>query len=341
MKAAAWFLALVLLACTGKSEQELLKDFQRANLLLQQMDYAQAIELYDEIIHHSPEFVSAINNRGIAFYHQGMFQQALGDYDKALELQPDYFDAAFNRTNALWALGRWQPALEELQFLTGKYQNAPLYFRIGQIQGEQDHLQEALKAYDKALEFDSTHVESWINRGNTRYYMYRFEEASRDLKKALELDPGNPLAMNTLALLHAEQGEVVPALSLIDEAIKGDPENAYFLNNKGYVYLLMDSLDLAENLINQSMLADPDNPWVYRNKAIWYLKMRNPQKSLELLEKARVLFPQGHLQYIYYYLGLANEALGDPGTACDHWLQGKTLGESSSAYEWERKCPQE
>jgi tetratricopeptide (TPR) repeat protein len=51
--------------------------------------------------------------------------------------------------------------------------------------------EEAIQAYDKALEINPQNSWTWMHKGYTLYGMERYEEAGQAFDKAIELNPGN------------------------------------------------------------------------------------------------------------------------------------------------------
>src|SRR5688572_33295055 len=49
-------------------------------------NFTKAIEIY-------PDFVEALNNRGLAFYFQGNYASAEKDFNRAIELAPEFTNA--------------------------------------------------------------------------------------------------------------------------------------------------------------------------------------------------------------------------------------------------------
>ena len=338
MKRIGAILLIVYSCAGGPSDEQLQRDFLEANVKLKSAAYEQAIAEYDRILEFSPQFIAAMNNRGIAYLELGRVPEALDDFDQALSLAPSDYDAAFNRTKALWISGRWQAALEELQLLSASHDSAAVYFRLGQINFENNRLEQAVEAFDQSIKRDSLNVESWINRGNIYYYLNQYQNSRRDIQQALRLQPQHPLAMNTQALLLVEQEQWNEALGWVKQAHLQEPEDPYILNNLGYVYLGMDSLSQAETHINASLLTDSDNAWAYRNKAIWYLKKQQAQRALELLEQAQTLNRRLPVKDLNYYLGEALMQLDKTKEACEAWYLGQERGEDKSTQRFQEDC---
>ncbi len=57
----------------------------------------------------------------------------------------------------------------------------------GSALGELDKGEEALKAFEKAIELDPDNAEAWCGKGGALIQLGRYEEASKAVKKANEL----------------------------------------------------------------------------------------------------------------------------------------------------------
>ena len=330
-----WF--LLLMGC-GSSDGELEEKYLLANAYLTEGRYTEARPLYDEVIEARPEFIGALNNRGIVHHQLGTHQQALEDFDQVLQLYPDNYDAWFNRSGTLWAMGRWRTALEELDELSQQEDKAQIFFRRGLIQAEQGLMTEALASFGASLQRDPSDIESAVNMANTAFYLNKLSQADSILETVLLRDPEQHQALNTQSLIALEEGDVALALNLQQKVLELTPNDAYYLNNLGRIMLEMDSLQHSEQLVNESMLLDPDNPWVYRNKAHLYLKMGDIKQALVMLEQAQNLPKSYPIKDLNFLLGWAFQLDGRTSEACEWWRKGRDMGDQKSLQKWEEYC---
>lgn len=63
------------------------------------------------------------------------------------------------------------------------------WFSAGNDSAKQGNNEDALIAYDKALEIDPNHTSAWNNKGIVLSRLKRYEEAIACYDKAIELDP--------------------------------------------------------------------------------------------------------------------------------------------------------
>ena len=63
------------------------------------------------------------------------------------------------------------------------------WYEIGNENAKNGNNEDALIAYDKALELDPNHVRTWNNKGIILARLKRFEDAIECYDKAIEIDP--------------------------------------------------------------------------------------------------------------------------------------------------------
>ncbi len=59
--------------------------------------YDEALACYEKAIGVKPDFVQAMNNRGVTLRALGRIDEALASFDEALTLKPDFAKALSNR----------------------------------------------------------------------------------------------------------------------------------------------------------------------------------------------------------------------------------------------------
>jgi tetratricopeptide (TPR) repeat protein len=71
--------------------------------------------------------------------------------------------------------------------MTSSDQNS--WYSMGNERAKEGNNEDALIAYEKALEFDPNHVSAWNNKGIVLARLKRFEEAIACYDKAIEIEP--------------------------------------------------------------------------------------------------------------------------------------------------------
>lgn len=75
--------------------------------------YYLAIQDFDKAIELNPDYTTAYNNRGFAYYKLGKYDLAIQDFDTVIELDPDYTTAYINRGAAYRRLKQYDLAIQD------------------------------------------------------------------------------------------------------------------------------------------------------------------------------------------------------------------------------------
>ncbi|MEW5805897.1 MAG: tetratricopeptide repeat protein [Acidobacteriota bacterium] len=134
----------------------------------------------------------------------------------------------------------------------------------------------------------------------------RYDEAEVYLKKAIELDPTNAVALNYLGYMLAERSErFTEAIDCVNRALEIDRYNGAYIDSLGYIYLRMKILDQARINLLSAVEIFPFDPEIrehlgdlhYASGEIeeavreWEIsiqnKIRHKEKVMEKIRKAR------------------------------------------------------
>ena len=141
--------------------------FERGAIYDLNNEFDKAFIDYNKSISLSPELVSDVyNKRGVIYGRKGEYELAIKDFDKAIELDSSYEDPYFNKIYAL----------------TSMNDDKRLFSVIDDIIKNNSPLGYTLKGF---------------------YYLNKkdFDNAKKELEKALEIDPNYELALNELNTL--------------------------------------------------------------------------------------------------------------------------------------------
>jgi len=111
-------------------------------------------------------------------------------------------------------------------------EQARIWFEKGLNLEDQGKLDEALKAYEKAIELDPKLSNPWNGKGNVFLDQKKYDEALKAYEKAIELDPKSAHPWNGEGIVFRNLKKYDEALKAYEKAIKLDPSIAYFWNNK-------------------------------------------------------------------------------------------------------------
>ena len=148
--------------------------------------------------------------------------------------------------------------------------------------------------------------------GEPRFFTYRaslllavgrFDEANRDIDRALRLSPNHSDAFALQAIIAVAQNEKEKARELAQKAVTADPNSAAALVALSYAQQAHFDLDAALNSLQRAAQANPENALAWARLAELWLSFGQLSEALTAAQKAVALQP--HLSRTQMVLGFA------------------------------------
>jgi Flp pilus assembly protein TadD len=114
--------------------------------------------------------------------------------------------------------------------------SAANWSEIGRQAIDTKHWNEALNAYNKAIELNPNDASAYNNRGLAYDNLDKDDLAIADHKKAIELNPKYVDAFNNLAKTYGRRGYYKQAILFYDRVIELNPKDADAYYNRGNAY---------------------------------------------------------------------------------------------------------
>ena len=187
--------------------------------------------------------------------------------------------------------GDYESALhvtEELVAIRG--QSADLR-RQGIYLSRLDRHEDALAAFDKALQVDPHNADAWISRSVELRMLNRDEDALAALDKAVELHPNNSHAwiLRGMALARLYRDE--EALTAYEKAVELDPKHAHAWVHRGIALGVLDRDEEALATFDKAIALDPNDSEGWRNRGIALSRLNRGDQALAAFDKAVDLDP--------------------------------------------------
>ena len=154
-----------------------------------------------------------------------------------------------------------------------------------------ERYEEAIASYDKALELDPDYTYAWYNRGISLGKLDRDEDALESYDKALELDPDYTYAWHGRGYSLGKLKRYEEAIASYDKAIELDPDYTYAWYGRGYS---LDELERYEGAIasyDKALELDPDYTYAWYNRGISLRKLERYEEAIASYDKAIKLDP--------------------------------------------------
>ena len=179
----------------------------RAAVLLRLSRPRDALISLDRALALSPKFPEALHNRGVALLKLRRPAEALEAVDQALAIKPDYRQALRSRGMVLVELHRPEEALVACEALLASDDSA-LQVRAAALM-EMNRPEDAIKELEQAVSGDDDPATVWTLRAQALHKLGQFDEALSCYRKALEVEPNNPVCQWNLSNIELTQGNLV------------------------------------------------------------------------------------------------------------------------------------
>jgi tetratricopeptide (TPR) repeat protein len=255
----------------------------------------EAVHCYSRAIETNPNSAWSYYNQAEAFVKLERWEQAIACYHKAKELKPDASEIIqpehwelFYQLGNLY-LQRNQPeearvaynraiqinndALEVYQSLLQlQPDNWQLWLQLGNLHLKQKHTEKArvaylqviklnpdsVKAYENLLQIEPENSEIWCELANLYVRQNQPQQAKEAYLRVTKLNPNFYEAYNNLGKLLIEEGKLVEATAIFQQAIAINPKLAEAYYNLGNVRFQLSQFDLAIQSYEQASEIQPD-----------------------------------------------------------------------------------
>ncbi|MFD0859028.1 tetratricopeptide repeat protein [Roseovarius aquimarinus] len=171
----------------------------------------------------------------------GRYELATEAFARVPEDAPGYYTAELGRAEALRSAGDLEAAIEVVAKLRETHpQVALVHASAGDLYRQNEQYEKAVVAYDAALEIYET------REGDEPWFVYYaraisyerqgiWPPAEADFRRALELNPDEPMVLNYLGYSLVEQREKLDeALEMIERAVEAEPNSGAIVDSLGW-----------------------------------------------------------------------------------------------------------
>ena len=253
---------------------------------------AQAVQWIDRSLKVSPDNPAAYSNRGNALSDLKRYPEAIKSYDKAIALEPNHAEALSNRGVALNALKQHQAAIESYEkAIALKPDFAQAYYNRGIALNALKRHQEAVESFDRVLAVSPVHAEAWCNRGDALQALKLQQDAidSYDHAIALKPDYADAHCNRSIALHGLKQYQA--AIDGYNRAIAVKPDHAEAYSNRGNALMELKQQEQAIESYEQAIALQPAYAQAYSNRGISLNHLRRHQEAIDSCDQALAIQP--------------------------------------------------
>ena len=156
----------------------------------------------------NPQEAARLNNLGVAYMNQQLFEKALKAFEEAAADDPALEVTTVNRGVALLNLQRVDEAKALLEkAVKSNPKDAHAWYNLGLYYKNSADAEAAVDAFRRVTEIDPNDADSWYFLGSTYAQLKQFPEAMAAFEHALKLDPLHASAQFGLARAYQQSGQ--------------------------------------------------------------------------------------------------------------------------------------
>jgi serine/threonine-protein kinase len=171
---------------------------------------------------------------------------------------------------------------------------------------------EAKAAAAKALALDSTLAEAHTSLAyGTMLHEWDWTSAEAEFKRAIASDPNYPTAHHWYSDYLAGRGRIEEALKEMRRGLELDPLSRIIGTELAWIYCIKDRPDEAMAQIDKVLRLDPNFGHAYWVQSLAYLQLREYPKALKAIEHSEELsgfYSQNETNKIWAYAGMGDTA---------------------------------
>jgi tetratricopeptide (TPR) repeat protein len=240
--------------------------------------------------------------KGTALKRLGRNQEALAAYQRALVFNPNSSEIWTEQCRVQSELGDQAAALAicdralDLNQAWGDRSPAIAWLNRALVLTRQEKLNEAISAYDRALELNPKDAATWTKQGQLLARLGNHADALAAYDQALKVSPNFALALVLRGAALNRLGNHAEALTVCDQAIGGDGRwgdlgVAYAWDQRGVALAGTGRFEEAIASADRAIALKPDFAEAYSNRAVTLWRMEDFAQALATVEKAVTIKP--------------------------------------------------
>ena len=178
--------------------------------------------------------------------------------------------------------------------------------------------EDAIKNFNKAIEFDPTNEVAYYNRGNANKTLKNYNLAVDDFNRAIQINPLYAKAYYNKGYAYKQQKKYNESIRDFNKAIELDPNNCKAYVNRA---LIKEKLNYTDEEIlndyNKAIEFDSKYVFAYSCRGKYYFKRNMYKDSIEDFSKV-INFDSKDID-AYLYIGDANLRIGNYETALEYY----------------------
>lgn len=160
------------------------------------------------------------------------------------------------------------------------------YFKLGIIYYGLNEFDNAFVCFSKVIELDGNNSAAFFNRGNIYSFRKEFARAINDYDNAIRIKHNHYVAFANKAYALDNLNKVDESIKCYLQALAFNDKDIETLKGLAHAYFNNNNIDNAIKYISQAILIEDNNPDNYFNRCLLYCREKKFHKALEDITKA-------------------------------------------------------
>ncbi|OLD57776.1 MAG: hypothetical protein AUI54_01530 [Acidobacteria bacterium 13_1_40CM_2_56_5] len=218
----------------------------------------------------------------IETYQKGkLLDKALQRSELALAESPDNRQLQIVRADLIAEKGRVDEGVKALQkLMKGTKEDLDVLSAITSIYQRARKFDEAQNTLNQVLQRFPNEEQVYFMQGALYEKMNKVNDAEKAFRKALEFEKDDPAVLNYLGFMFADHGiKLDEALTMIQKAVKSDPTSGAYLDSLGWAYYKLNRLDLAEEYLKKAVIFYNTDASIHDHLGDLYFKTKRYEEA--------------------------------------------------------------
>ncbi|XZN99604.1 MAG: tetratricopeptide repeat protein [Microcoleus sp.] len=155
----------------------------------------------------------------------------------------------------------------------------------------ENRYEDAIAAYNLALQIQPDLADTWNNRGVVLTRMQRYPEAIASYEQATAIRPNYPDAWNNRGVVLLELQQYQDAIASYEQAIQAKPDYADAWNNRGVAFSKIQEYEQAVISYNQALQIKNDYTDAWNNRGVALSKLQKYEAAIDSYDNAAKIRP--------------------------------------------------
>jgi len=249
-------------------------------------NYLDAVVSYKRGLEVEPNNVELLNSMGFALFQQGKSGEAIATLEKALNVDPKHWKSHNNMALASIDIGELELAEAHYRESLAIEPQPTIYNDLGYVLERQGLSEEAVEAYREALNLDPESAISHYNLSTHLARNKKYSDAESHLRAALKTQPSAKVYTGLGAVLW-QQGRAEEAITNLKTAIQTDPKNTGASNTLGKIFIEQGKLEEAASTYRLLSQNQPSSV-AHQGLSQVLARMGRDEEARQELAKAKV-----------------------------------------------------